>query len=334
MKSFLTRLFILLILLSPTLTAKNSTSLWQLERVNFYFENDIYSGTDEDYTAGMRLSSLYFIENENYPLYNLLFLDYGPHYSYFTLALTNQIFTPVDTKSSELVVDERPYASWTFLEFGMHKSYTHHLLSMLLQVGAVGEISGGHYLQDYAHKLVGNNTPNGWSNQLNNELGINLKGTHKWMFSSNRLKTYEYAVVPFMTVELGNIAIRGTLGTSARFGYNIPKDFGLSSIDIGADPGIATYDNHIKQLQNPWSYSLNLNLAGSYVVRDIFLDGNTFTKSHSVEKEPFVYYYGLGMSFRYRDISLDIMHTYNSKKYKLENRGHGVDTIILSWFYD
>jgi len=326
------KLFISLLLIAiQTLLADEE---WELKRTNFYFENDIYSGTDEDYTAGMRLSFLYSIEDDKeYPLYELLFLDYGLHDSYFTAALTNQIFTPIDTNNSDVVADERPYASWSYLEFGMHKSYTNHLLSMLLQVGAVGEISGGEWLQKAAHDLVGNNSPNGWDNQLNNELGVNFKGTHKWMVRSKKFTKYECALVPFMSLELGNIAIRTTLGTSARFGYNIPKDFGLSSIDIGADPGIASYNNYLKKSRNRLCYSLNLNLAGSYVIRDIFLDGNTFSKSHSVEKEPFVYYYGVGLSFRYGDIALDIMHTYNSKKYKLENHGHGVDTLTLSWFY-
>jgi len=69
------------------------------------------------------------------------------------------------------------------------------------------------------------------------------------------------------------------------------------------------------------------------VARDIFLDGNTFTESHSVEKESFVYYYAGGFTLRYKKFVFDFLETYNSKKFVLEKKGHGVGTLVMSWLY-
>ncbi|NPA60526.1 MAG: lipid A deacylase LpxR family protein [Epsilonproteobacteria bacterium] len=306
---------------------------WILDRFNFYFEDDIYNKTDDGYSAGERLSLLYFIPEEDYRIYDLFSMDFGNSYSYITFALTNQIFTPTDTQRTDLIVDDRPYAGWTYFEAGIHKSSKKHLRSLVLKVGVLGSLSFSQDIQNGVHSIIGSHEVKGWNNQLDNELGINLKYTHKWLFQTKKIGGFEISGVPFLSAEAGNIAINATAGVSARFGYNIPKDFGVSSIDIGADPGIPIYGQYQNMKSESWSFSINLLGAGSAVARDIFLDGNTFSDSHSVEKENFVYYYGFGFTLRYKNFVLDFIEINNSKKFKLEKKGHGVGTLVFSWLY-
>ncbi len=305
----------------------------RLDRFGFYFENDVYSSTDDGYSAGERLSWLYFVPQERYPIYDILFLDFGKTNSYFTFALTNQIFTPTDTQTVELIVDDRPYAGWTYLEAGIHKSSSKHLVSFLIKIGVIGEASFSEELQNSIHKVIGNRTVKGWHNQLNNEVGINAKVTHKLLFETKSLDRFGISFVPFVSGEFGNIAINTTVGASWRFGYNIPKDFGVSSIDIGADPGIPIYGEHRYSKNNPISFSFNVLAAGSAVARDAFLDGNMFSSSHSVDKKSLVGYVGFGFTFRYDRFLFDFIEVHNSKKFKKERRGHGVGTMIFSWLF-
>ncbi len=326
--------FVLLFLfVSSLLSSSENNDSWILDRFNFYFEDDIYTQTDDGYSAGERLSFLYYIPQEDYLLYDLLFLDFGETYSYFTFSLTNQIFTPTDTKTSQLIIDDRPYAGWTYAELGMHKSSDTHLRSLSLQVGAIGKLSLSEQIQNSFHEIIGNNDTKGWSNQLNNELGINLKYTHKWIFISEFSNTFESSFVPFIEGELGNVAINASAGLGARLGWNIPKDFGVSSIDIGGDPGIPLYGAYKDMKKLPWSFSFNFNIAASEVAHDIFLDGNTFSKSHSVEKENFIYYYGFGFTARYKNFVFDFIEINNSKRFKIEKHGHGVGTMVFSWLF-
>jgi len=307
------------------LTNKNELVL---KRINFYFENDIYTKSDDGYTAGERLSFLYLVPNA-YAIYDLVFPSNSQKDLYFTIALSNQIFTPTDTDEQDLILDDRPYAGWSYLELGMHQSSKNTLSSLNLKVGLIGEASMSKEIQNSFHEIIGNDEVKGWDNQLNNEVGINLKYTYKWLYDLSVRDSFESSVIPFASAEFGNVAINTTLGTTARFGWNIPRDFGISSIDIGADPGIPICGEC--ELPTTWSFSFNFTLAGSIVARDIFLDGNTFSDSHYVEKENFVYYTGMGFTLRYKKFIFDFVEIYNSKKFKLEKSGHGVGTLICSW---
>ena len=327
-------IYILLLAFSISLEASNEDkNNWEFERFSFYFEDDVYTKTDEGYSAGERLSYLFNISNEDYLIYDALFMDFGQTSSYFSFAITNQIFTPTDTNATELIEDDRPYAGWTYLEWAIHKSSKTHLRSLSLQIGMVGKASYAEEIQNSVHNIIGSDPVNGWHNQLSNELGVNLKYTHKWMLDLADRGGFEAHLIPFVSGELGNIATNLTTGASARFGYNIPKDFGVSSIDIGADPGIPVHGELENMKKQSWSFSLNLLGGGSAVARDIFLDGNTFVDSHSVDKENFIYYYGFGFTMRYENFIFDFMEISNSKKFKEQPKSHGVGTLIISWLF-
>lgn len=328
---------LLLLLISASLDASEKTDKgWVLDRTNVYFENDTYTQTDNGYTGGGRVSFLYFIPKEDYFIYDVFFLDFGETNSYFTFALTNQIFTPTDIDEAGLIVDDRPYAGWSYFEAGIHKSSKKNLRSLSLQVGTIGSVTHSEGIQNGLHEIIGSDYVAGWDNQLSNEVGVNLKYTHKWIYERTSIDDIEILFVPFISTEVGNIAINATGGASWRFGYNIPKDFGVSSIDIGADPGIPIYDEYKEYksfTKSTWNFSFTLLAAGSVIGRDIFLDGNTFRDSHSVEKEDFVYYYGFGLTTRYKNFVFDFIEIYNSKRFKKETQGHGVGTMVFSWLF-
>lgn len=306
---------------------------WELHRFNLYFEDDMYVKTDDEYSAGERFAFTFYVPEPEGFAYDMLFLDYGKINSFVTMALTNQMFTPTDTQTTELIEDDRPYAGWTYFDIGVHKSSKDTLRSLYLVVGMVGPASGSEFFQNSIHKLTDSDEVLGWDNQLNNELGVNLRYVHKSRFVPNEFLGMESSIIPFAQAELGNVAITATAGVGARIGWNIPKDYGISSIDIGGDNGIPIYDEHTKMLSSSWSFSFNFAAAGSAVARDIFLDGNTFSDSHSIDKEPFVGYYSLGFTARYKRFLLDFMETKNSKQFKGETKAHGVGTIVASWLF-
>lgn len=333
-KSF--KLFLVLITFSTLVTAKdmqNTNDNWELHRFNLYFEDDMYVKTDDGYSAGERFALTFYVPQPEGLFYDMLFLNYGKIDTFVTMALTNQMFTPTDTQTTELIEDDRPYAGWTYFDIGVHKSSADTLRSLYLVVGIVGPASGSEFFQNSIHRLTDSDEVLGWDNQLNNELGINLRYVHKSRFSPNEFLGIQSSIIPFVQGEFGNVAITATAGIGARIGWNIPKDYGISSIDIGGDNGIPTYDEHTKMLNSNWSFSFNFAAAGSAVAHDIFLDGNTFSDSHSVDKEPFVGYYTFGFTARYKNFLLDFIETQNSNQLKGKSTGHGVGTIVASWLF-
>ena len=78
----------------------------------------------------------------------------------------------------------------------------------------------------------------------------------------------------------------------------MPEDFGSTSIDEGGENGIPIRTKCLCPASTPWSFTFNLAAGGSLVARDIFLDGNTFTDSYSVEKNILKGYGSYGFSSR------------------------------------
>src|SRR5213593_2452313 len=88
-------------------------------------ENDGILGTDRHYTAGMHLT--YWSADNAMPRWLRRFSDWLPAVGLhpaahkFGLEAGQEIFTPESLQTSELVVDDRPYAGWLYLGPGLRR---------------------------------------------------------------------------------------------------------------------------------------------------------------------------------------------------------------------
>jgi lipid A 3-O-deacylase len=73
-----------------------------------------------------------------------------------------------------------------------------------------------------------------------------------------------------------------------------------------------------------------LNVEGQAVLRDIFLDGNTFRDGPHVEKYPLRGALTSGLALRFKHWSLGYGYVFGSRSFKTERRGHIFGTIRLS----
>mgnify|MGYP002266673314 CR=1 FL=1 len=306
---------------------------WKFERINFYFENDLFSNSDNEYTDGSRLSVLMYRPDAQNEWLNIPFTDSFERARFISFSLTQQIFTPDDLTRSDLILDDRPYAGWLYFETGLHQSSETNLDSLAVQIGIVGPASGMEELQKYMHDILGSGPPQGWDNQLNNEVGVQLNYQHKWRYVPQPLLGMESSVVPFVGGELGNIAVKANAGVLLRMGWNVPEDFGSSSIDEGGENGIPVRRKCLYMVSKPWSFNFYLSGGGTFVARDIFLDGNTFSESHSVDKNYLKGYGSFGFSGRYKNFNLDYIQTYHSRQFKNKKDVHSIGSVILSYIF-
>ena len=261
------------------------------------------------------------------------FIDRSDKVDFISFSMTQKIFTPDDLEQKALIEDDRPYAGWLYFEMGLHQSSETDLDSLMIQAGIVGPASGMQHLQNFIHKLIGSEIPQGWDNQLNNEVGFQLNYQHKWRFLPEPFWGIESSVVPYIGGELGNISVKANAGVLLRMGWNVPTDFGSSAINGASENGIPVRRRCLFTASEPWSLSFSLSAGGSLVARDIFLDGNTFSESHSVEKNLLKGYGSFGFSGRYRNFNIDYIGTYNSKEFKSEEKAHSVGSLIFSYIY-
>lgn len=278
---------------------------------NFLAENDLWgSGSDKHFTHGTRLSfvesrkevkdtqscspdqmasgGLDFIRNIVDPL---LGKDSAIKTSQVSFILGQNIFTPEDISNPNLIANDRPYAGWLYFGIGLikrHKSGRIWVFDTLeLDLGIVGPESYAEDVQIWWHENISDSPrPAGWDNQLKNEPGILLNLERKWRMelTPHNYKGLQVDFLPSVGAALGNVYTYASAGGMFRLGVNLPVDYGPPRIRPGAQGSdFFQYDK-----KKPVSWYAYAGVEGRALAVNIFLDGNTFADSHSVDKKYFV----------------------------------------------
>ena len=298
------------------------------ERFDFYMENDATAHTDRQYSAGGKLSALYTMHGDMAESLKLPLL-HDPHRSQMvSFLLAHQIYTPEDTRSPDPIPDDRPYAGWFYFGAGRHQAGSTQLDSLTLTVGIVGKLSGAEAAQSAFHRLTGKTDFQGWDHQLDNEPGIILSYHRKWRFTPEPFGRVETDIIPFIGGNIGNVHTDMSAGATLRIGRNIPQDFGLASIDIGGENGIPVPD---AKKRSGSGLLFHISFSGTAVARNIFLDGNTFSDSHSVEKHILVGSFGFGASLCHQHYTLTYTHLQYTKQYTTQPSQHKIGTLVFSY---
>ncbi len=320
--------------------------------VSFYLENDMFTDTDQNYTNGVRVSlsspnllrfDEAFIKNDQFRDWyewlnaRLEFFHPSPPEGVedtalrsrrVVLTLGQQIYTPSDRDATELVEDERPYAGWLYMGTFFHARLGDQLKTIGLNVGLVGPASLGEESQDLIHDIRDIEKFKGWDNQLDNELGLQLVFEKKDKLFKQTQNDFGYDFISHYGASVGNVATYVNFGGEFRLGWHVPDDFGTSTLRSGAD-------NHTPDGVSPndWGFHGFISADGRYVLRDIFLDGNTFSDSHSVEKEPWVADAALGVSLTYKQVKFSYARILRTREYVKQENSHRYGSLSLSVDY-
>jgi lipid A 3-O-deacylase len=114
-------------------------------------------------------------------------------------------------------------------------------------------------------------------------------------------------------VDLGNIRIDAHVGGTVRAGYNIPNEFG-----VGGSTHDANFGCH-----------LFAGVTGYAVALDVFLDGNNFRDSHSVDKHELVGEARVGIAFTTRHVEFTATHVRRSHEFEEQNESTGFTSLAL-----
>ncbi len=271
-----------------------------------YFENDYFGGEDQHYTNGAKLSWMsgdlteWGVEGWREVVVKALpFVNEPDRQKNFGISLGQNIYTPRDTNLVIPDPTDRPYAGWSYLELSF-VSKTERVMDMVaIQVGVVGPHSYAEDTQRIVHEWLNDDVPRGWDSQLEDEVGVNLIFERKWRLNGRAFGDFiGLDFVPHIGASLGNVQTYANAGAMARFGFNLPSDFGVDLIRGGGAVS-APIDDHDPRVaeKRHWSFFIFGGVDGRAVARDIFLDGNTFEDGPSVDKKPLVgdAYYGVGL---------------------------------------
>ena len=297
-------------------------------------ENDVFGGgTDRHYTNGMRISYV-FPAHKLPPLARFLrsitpFID--RHAEMRVMGAVGQnIFTPSDILDTALIAGDRPYAGWLYAEIGLSVLDGRVRDSAVLSLGVVGPASLAKDTQRWWHGVIGVEKPEGWANQLRNEPAVLFLFEREWLTRRPLIEDKLYVdFSPRAGFALGNVFDYVAAGGMIRLGPNLPRDFGVPRIRPSL-PGSGLF----APPDHGFDWYLFAGGEVRFVARNIFLDGNTFASSHSVDKKPFVFDAQIGAALTLNlsgaPLRLSYALVFRSKEFKAQTQANVFGSISAS----
>jgi len=295
-------------------------------------DDDFARNGDQHYTQGLRLS--YFYSEQTTPqwaetvAWALPDLGMKIDVLRFGVAIGQNIYTPKNLMTVQPIMNDRPYAGWLYAGLLLQRQGMQGnvpaLDSFEVDFGLIGPQSMAGQIQCWWHTMGGWNVPEGWDNQLKIEPAMNLRYERQWKFSTAP-DGFAIEAIPYAGFSLGNVNTSGAIGTTVRFGYNIPDDFGVQTIDsLASQTGDRSAGKHAFGI---YCYG---GAEGRAVAHNAFLDGNLFRSCVSVDKEPLVadLKAGVVLAFRHLDIAASVI--YRTREFEGQQKPDRFASISLN----
>jgi hypothetical protein len=208
---------------------------------------------------------------------------------------------------------QRPYAGWLYaaatgrvVEGPVRHTYG-------IEVGVTGEPSLGRAVMEGYHELTGFRDVVGWRHQLGFEPGVVLRYGAEQRAELREGNERIADIVADAGATLGNVHTGAQAGVRARVGYNLRHPWAAR-----AQKGTSVY--------------LSVTASGQAVLRNLFLDGNTFgSQPPRVHRELLVGSRGWGVGLASGRFGAEFRVLTRTREYREEPGGHPVSTIELTW---
>ncbi len=302
-KSMLHKFRLCALAVLPLITAPT----WADSNSAFYFglDNDGVFGVDQDYTNGIFFSYSSDIDvDDNSLFYKLPTQPFSPEHAKETkwsFQLGQKMWTPSDIETPDPQPGERPYAGLLFGEAKLYAIDEDQVSQFGLMIGTTGPNSFAEEGQKLVHSITKSDDPNGWDNQIYNQVVVNLahKNDRRWYHNQSDAGwgsewSSNYRVMA------GNFRSEVAVGGLYRWGYQLSDNFG--SVDITNE---ATLNPTMIRRAKTGFYMFT-GIEGRYRFNDITIEGDRPSSVPDTNVENLQatavaglvgYYKGWGMSF-------------------------------------
>jgi lipid A 3-O-deacylase len=335
-----------LILATPGYVSAQNGNNNYFDTFTVYWENDVFADTDRNYTNGIKLtwSTPFLAEGQedshlpqwSYPVLNSLPLVNDPSTKRaISLSIGQNIYTPEDTKEKDLIEDDRPYAGYTYVAAGFHNKDARRQNSWEFDIGLVGPLTSAEEIQNFVHDTIGSPNTKGWGNQLGNELTVDIICESKWkLFQSYRDDGIGFDTFYHLGGRVGNVFTYANTGVEFRVGWYLPNNFGSCPIRAGCETNQAFNDDRIGiSRMEKFNVHFFAGVDGRAVLRDMFLDGNMFQDSHSIDKEPYVADIIGGISLGNTRFKMSYAYVYRTKEFETQEKPQVFGAITISFLF-
>ena len=259
------------------------THLLRADTISIVFENDLFAGTDQHYTNGLRLEWLSEPLEENQSNFsnsytNLLykgvntlpFFELDSHKKYNAgMSVYQMMYTPQEINTTEPNYHDIPYAGHLMFSFFLFEYDDDVYDEYKLQLGIIGPASGAEAVQKSIHKLTDSTAPMGWDTQLGTHLTLGIAYDHGhrlwekelfWGLHSDLIGNYGG--------QLGNFITAFYTKVDVRIGDNYPRNFNTYFPGSISDSALLSLQNSRKGLGWSATGSMSLDSVGYFYITD------------------------------------------------------------------
>ncbi|THB73238.1 MAG: lipid A deacylase LpxR family protein [Desulfobacteraceae bacterium] len=310
-----------------------------------FFENDLFGDTDKYYTNAVQATWISkdlerYLDDKRLPeglarwLRDTPLVNESDDTHNVGLILGQHIYTPENIRETDLIVYDRPYAGFLYAGLALHRKTQFQLDTVEAVFGIIGPSSLAEQAQNTVHRIRDIDEALGWDNQLGHEPGIRISWQRKWRFEPWHDPDTDLGAdwITHAGVTLGNVRTSANAGFEVRFGIRIPQDFGSDVIRPGSGISAPLLANNGPD-DARWGLHAFAGTQLEYVARDVFLDGNTWKDSHSVEKEPWIIDMSVGLAFNFDTIKLTYRHLFRTRQFENQSQGHTIGSLTLTWSF-
>jgi hypothetical protein len=278
------------------------------------WENDIFAGEDRKYTNG---TFLRYTAPENRLHGWAEWLKEGLRgvapAEDWTMAygFGHSMFTSSDVNDPDPPLDDRPYAAAFVATASLFADAGDRLDAFSVDLALVGPAALGEEIQSWVHDTFTGDDPQGWDTQLENELAFRVLYEQTRRYPLARFGAgHGMDVLPRGSVALGTLETSAGAGVMLRVGDDLGADFGPDRVRRAvAGPSFAG---------DGGGWQLFAAADALLVGRNLFLDGNTFRDSRSVDAEPLVGEFSLGAAYAWENAVLSYAHVFRTEEFETQ----------------
>ena len=296
----------------------------------FVEENDLFAGTDRNYTNGLRLAYVSgFKDVHGVSEFFARTIIGAPEDAGIRrgFALGHSIFTPTDIDQTEPLADQHPYAGWFYGEYSAIVEQRDRIDQITMQFGVVGPAAGGEFVQNNWHSLIGAEEAQGWANQIGNEPGFVLSYDRRFraLALSDPDKAISADLTPNFGASVGNVYTSARAGLTLRIGEDLSNDYGPPRIRPSLAGGgyFAPRDR--------FSWYIFAGIEARVVAHNIFLDGSLFDDEIThVTSETLTGDIQAGLVTQIRRVQIGYTYVIRAKEFKEQDERQEFGAVSFS----
>ncbi len=177
-------------------------------------------GTDRFYTNGTHIDITYTKPKRRRYLTSMLLPLSNSSDNLYSIGITQLMFTPTDITRKDIIYGERPYAGLLFFTHSLVSAdeTKKHKLTSEVDLGVIGPWSFAKEAQTFIHKEINYLKPEGWDNQVDNDILFNYMLQYEKLLLSPMDK---FEVIGLLEADAGTLSNKITTGLTFRMGtYN------------------------------------------------------------------------------------------------------------------